>query len=255
MCCLRAKSPSPDGSLVSRLSGGGLPVARRSGLGDGCVSPSLLGGLAGDAESVGDLGPGVADAAQAGDGGVGGVVDFFGQGDEVAESFDVAGCDAAAVCSHDAAGEGGVVVVLYAGSRSAVSCQGAVDAVRAFGGGASQGSALLGRAGEGLVADAAVDGSEVVGGAAEADLAGGLAAAFGDDAVVGLGLAVRYVGEAVGGQGLVELVDCGVVVGGGQVRDGGDRPADLGVLLDGGAELDGDVAELGVVVAALAARV
>ena len=141
MCCLRAKSPSPDGSLVSRLSGGGLPVARRSGLGDGCVSPSLLGGLAGDAESVGDLGPGVADAAQAGDGGVGGVVDFFGQGDEVAESFDVTGCDAAAVSGHDAAGEGGVVVVLDAGSVSAVRCQGAVDSVRACSAAAGHGLA------------------------------------------------------------------------------------------------------------------
>src|SRR6266496_6208412 len=37
--------------------------------GDGDVSPALLGGLAGDAEPGRDLSPGVADAAQSGNGG------------------------------------------------------------------------------------------------------------------------------------------------------------------------------------------
>src|SRR6266536_2905643 len=226
---------------------------RRSG--NGCAAPSLLCCLTGDAESVGDLRPGVANSAQPGDRDGGGMVDFLGQSDEIAESFDVTGCDAATVSGHDSPGEGGVVVVLHAGSSSTVSCQGAVDAVLAFGWGPGQGSALPDRGGESLLADAAVDRAQVVGGAAEADLASGFAAAFGHNAVVGLRLGVVEVCEAVGGQGLVEDLNSIGVVAGGQVRNRRDRPADARILLDGDAELGGDVAEPRVVVAALAAGV
>src|SRR6266496_237497 len=64
-----------------------LPALQRRRSGNSCAAPSLLCCLAGDAESAGDLCPRVADAAQTGDRDSGGMVDFFGQGDEVAESF------------------------------------------------------------------------------------------------------------------------------------------------------------------------
>jgi hypothetical protein len=45
------------------------------------------------------------------------MVDFGGQVDQIAESFDVSCGDAASVSGHDSAGERGVVVVLYPGPR------------------------------------------------------------------------------------------------------------------------------------------
>ncbi len=100
-------------------------------LGDVGVPPSLLGCLAGDAESAGDLCPGVSDAAQAGYGGVGGSVDLLGHGDEIAQAFDVAGGDAPAVSGHDSTHESAVVVVLHARRIPALCCQGRVDTARA----------------------------------------------------------------------------------------------------------------------------
>src|SRR6266536_3128828 len=61
------------------------------------TAPALLGGLAGNADTVGDFGPGVAEGAQPGDGDVEGVFDLARQGEQVVEGFDVAACDAAAV--------------------------------------------------------------------------------------------------------------------------------------------------------------
>jgi hypothetical protein len=67
------------------------------------LSESLLGGLAGDAESGGDLGPGVAVVVEAGDGLRGGLLEFVGELGQVGEGFDVAGGDAAGVGADDAA--------------------------------------------------------------------------------------------------------------------------------------------------------
>src|SRR6185312_11245193 len=93
-------------------------------------SPALLGALAGDAEPGADLGPGVAEAAQAmhglGDGGV----DPGGQAEHEGQGLDVAVGDAAGVGPQDAAGERGVLVVLHY-PRGAVRCQRGLDSVRA----------------------------------------------------------------------------------------------------------------------------
>jgi GNAT superfamily N-acetyltransferase len=93
----------------------------------------LLGCLPGDPDSAGDLCPRVSSPSQASHGDIGSAVDFAGQGHQIAEAFDVAGCDAAAVGGHDSAGEGAVVVVLHSGPgapSSAVGCQGSLDRVR-----------------------------------------------------------------------------------------------------------------------------
>jgi len=120
----------------------------RAGESCGGVAPSLLGRLTGDAESAGDLCPRVSDAPQTSDGGIGCTVDLVGKGDEIAKAFHVAGGDAAAVSGHDSAGECAVVIVLYPSSRSAVSCQGWVDTVRACGAAAGHGLPLGWRGGQ-----------------------------------------------------------------------------------------------------------
>lgn len=90
--------------------------------------------------------------SEASDGGVGGSIDFLGQGDEVAEAFDVAGGDAAAVGGHDAAYEVAVVVVLDSGpgpSCPAVGRQCGLDTGPAVGAGCGHGavSSLVGGGG------------------------------------------------------------------------------------------------------------
>ena len=95
-------------------------------------APALLGGLAGDAEPGADLGPGVAEAAQAGDGLGDGGVDLGGQAEHEGQGLDVAVGDAAGVGAQDAAGERGVLVVLDQ-PRGAVWCQRGLDSVRAAG--------------------------------------------------------------------------------------------------------------------------
>ena len=96
-------------------------------------APSLLGGLAADAEPQADVGPGVARAgAQAGDGLGDGLIEVIGEPGHVGEGVDVAGGDAAAVRGDSAAQERGVLVVL--GDPGApFGCQGAVDTGSAVG--------------------------------------------------------------------------------------------------------------------------
>lgn len=89
-------------------------------------APALLGSLTGYAKPGADFRPGIACVAEAVDGSLNRIVDVVGQTDQVAERFDVAGCDAATVGAQDAAGEGGVLGVL--GDRaSAFWCQDIVD--------------------------------------------------------------------------------------------------------------------------------
>ena len=74
-------------------------------------SPALLSGLADDAKTDADFGPGVAAGAQALDSlGCGGV-DLLGQAEHEAQGVDVAVADAAAVGAQDAADECAVLVV------------------------------------------------------------------------------------------------------------------------------------------------
>ena len=112
---------------VVRVTGGSrwCGVLLVSVTGAGIVAPALLGSLAGDAEPHGDVGPAVAEFAQAGDGVAGGVLEVVGEGAMVGDGFDVAGGDAAAVGADDAAEESGVLVVLD--DRCAVWCQGLLD--------------------------------------------------------------------------------------------------------------------------------
>ena len=91
-----------------------------------CVAPALLGALAGDAEPQGDVGPGVAEGAEAGDGLADGVVEVVGEVGHGGDGFDVSGGDAAAVGADDAAEERGVLVVLD-DPRSPFWCQWLVD--------------------------------------------------------------------------------------------------------------------------------
>jgi hypothetical protein len=79
-----------------------------------------LGCLTGDPEPAGDLCPRVSSSAQPSDSFTGGVLNFASERDEIAKTFDVPGGDAAAVSGHDAACEGAGVIVLYAGSATAL---------------------------------------------------------------------------------------------------------------------------------------
>jgi hypothetical protein len=72
----------------------------------------LLGGLAGDADLGADVGPGVAERAQAGDGLADGGVDLGGEIGHGGQRVDVAGGYPAGVSAQDAAGETGVLVVV-----------------------------------------------------------------------------------------------------------------------------------------------
>ena len=91
-----------------------------------CLAPALLGSLAGDAEPHGDVGPGVAELAEAGDGLAGGVLEVVGEVGHGGDGLDVAGGDAAAVGADDAAEERGVLVVLD-DPVSPFWCQGPLD--------------------------------------------------------------------------------------------------------------------------------
>ena len=66
---------------VVRVTGGSrwCGVLPGSVTGGGGVAPALLGSLAGDAEPHGDVGPGVAEVAEAGDGLAGGVLEVVGE--------------------------------------------------------------------------------------------------------------------------------------------------------------------------------
>src|ERR1035438_5136724 len=101
------------------------------------ASPALLGGLAGDAEPGADLGPGVAEAAQAGHGLADNGVDLVGEVGHEGECFDVAVRDAAGVGAQDAPGERGVLIVLPHPSGP-FWCQGVLDGVLASGQGRSR---------------------------------------------------------------------------------------------------------------------
>ena len=72
-CWCRRRSPQ----VPSRVSGSGLEGGCRGG--HDALAPALLGGLAGDAEPGADLGPGVAEGAQAGDGLADSGVDLVGE--------------------------------------------------------------------------------------------------------------------------------------------------------------------------------
>jgi hypothetical protein len=63
------------------------------------ASPALLGGLARDPESVGNLGPGVVALAQTVDGGRGGFLLLAAERDELDQALDVAGGDPAGVAA------------------------------------------------------------------------------------------------------------------------------------------------------------
>jgi hypothetical protein len=92
--------------------------------------PSVAGGLADDAESGADLGPGVTADAQALDGlGYGGV-DLLGQTEHEGQGLDVAVPDAATVGAQDAPDECGVLVVLDLAPRT-FQCQPGLDMIRA----------------------------------------------------------------------------------------------------------------------------
>ena len=93
----------------------------------------MLGSLAGDAEPHGDVGPGVAEVAESGDGLAGGVLEVVGEGGHGGDGLDVAGGDAAAVGAYDAAQERGVLVVLD-DPVGPFWCQRLLDAGRAVGG-------------------------------------------------------------------------------------------------------------------------
>src|SRR5271166_4948983 len=98
------------------------------------AAPALLGGLAGDAEPGTDVGPGVAEPAQPGDGLADSGVDLPGQVGHGGEGVDVTGGDAAGVGAQDAAGEAGVLVVADR-PPGAVWCQRWIDTVVAAGAG------------------------------------------------------------------------------------------------------------------------
>jgi hypothetical protein len=89
-------------------------------------SPSLLCGLAGDAEPGADLGPGVAVSAQALDRLGDGAVQLVREPGHEAECFDIAVCDVAAVGAQDASDELPVLVVLDTPSPP-VGCQSGLD--------------------------------------------------------------------------------------------------------------------------------
>ena len=85
-----AVAPGPEPVYVVRDPG---RLSRRSY----GVAPALLGGLAGDAEPGADLGPGVAEGAQALDGPGDGGVDLGGEAKHEDQGFDVAVGDTAGV--------------------------------------------------------------------------------------------------------------------------------------------------------------
>jgi|GraSoiStandDraft_4_1057263.scaffolds.fasta_scaffold1136160_1 hypothetical protein len=82
------------------------------------ASPPLLRGLAGGAESAGNVTPAAAEDAEAIDGVPGGGVEFVGQVEEVGQGFDVAFGDPSAVGADDTDGEAGVAQVLHLGSAA-----------------------------------------------------------------------------------------------------------------------------------------
>ena len=88
-----------------------------------------MGGLAADAETGADLGPGVAVGAQALDRLGHRGVDLLGQADQEAECFHIAVSDAAAVGAQDAADERTVLVVLDLSSWP-FRCQPRLDSAR-----------------------------------------------------------------------------------------------------------------------------
>jgi hypothetical protein len=98
----------------------------------------LVGGLAGDAETGGDVCPGEAGIAKSEDGVFEDVVEFMAELGQRGQAFDVAAGDTSAVGGDDAADKAGVVVVLHdvpagpgrtgrASAGWAVWCQGRVD--------------------------------------------------------------------------------------------------------------------------------
>src|SRR5689334_3062906 len=99
--------------------------------GSGSFAPALLGSLAGDAEPHGDVGPGVAEVAESGDGLAGGLLEVGREAVHGSDGFDVAGCDAAAVGAYDAAEERSILVVLD-DPVAPSGCQRILDARRVF---------------------------------------------------------------------------------------------------------------------------
>src|SRR4029077_3094002 len=107
-------------SAARAESSGGISCRVMAGLpsgagrpGGGCRAPPVLErGLVVCPERGADLGPGIAGAAQAGDGLGDGVIDLGGQAEHEGQGLDVAVSDAAGIGPQDAAGERGILVVL-----------------------------------------------------------------------------------------------------------------------------------------------
>src|SRR5262245_6290185 len=95
----------------------------------GLGAPPLPGGLPGDVESGGDLGPGVAERTEPVDGVADGSVKFGRECDELGERFHVSGGDALGVAAQDALAERTIVVVLDP-VPAPFACQGSVDSRR-----------------------------------------------------------------------------------------------------------------------------